>query len=67
MRENKESDQILAKDCVCEQCDEAIRRIVKPDKKLSLYDQVEFVKNFCYLGDRLNASAGSEAALTART
>ena len=25
------------------------------------------MKNFCYLGDRLNASGGSKAALTART
>ena len=25
------------------------------------------MKSFCYLGDRLNASGGSEAAITART
>ena len=28
---------------------------------------METVKSFCYLGDRLNASGGSEAAVTART
>ena len=25
------------------------------------------MKSFCYLGDRLNASSGSEAAVTAKT
>ena len=30
-------------------------------------DEVENVKGFCYLGDRLNASRGCEAAVTART
>ena len=30
-------------------------------------DKVETVKGFCYLGDRLNASGGCEAAVTART
>ena len=27
---------------------------------------MDFVKSFCYLGDRLNSSSGSEAAVTAR-
>ena len=31
-----------------------------------LYDGVETVKGFCYLGDRLNASGGCEMAVTAR-
>ena len=35
-------------------------------KYLSFDDQVEFVKSFCYLGDRLKASDESEAAVTAR-
>ena len=30
-------------------------------------DEVETLKGFCYLGDRLNASGGCEAAVTART
>ena len=31
-----------------------------------LCDEVETVNGFCYLGDRLNASVGCEAAVTAR-
>ena len=31
-----------------------------------LCDEVETVKDFCYLGDRLNASGGCETAVTAR-
>ena len=30
-------------------------------------DEVETVKGFCYFGDRLNASGGCEAAVTAKT
>ena len=41
--------------------------IVEPGEELSFFDQVDFVKSFSYLGDRLNASGGSEAAVTART
>ena len=32
-----------------------------------MYDQIELVKSFCYLGDRLNAGGGSAAAVTAST
>ena len=32
-----------------------------------MYDEVETVKGLCYFGDRLNASGGCEAAVTART
>ena len=31
-----------------------------------LCDEVETVNGFCHLGDRLNASGGCEAAVTAR-
>ena len=31
-----------------------------------LCDEVETVNGFCYLGDRLNAGGGCEAAVTAR-
>ena len=31
-----------------------------------LCDEVETVNGFCYLGDRLNASGGCEAAVTTR-
>ena len=30
-------------------------------------DEVEIVKEFCYLGNRLNANGGCEAVVTART
>ena len=41
--------------------------IVEPGEKISFFDQVDFVKSFCYLGDKLNVSGGSELAVTART
>ena len=31
-----------------------------------MYEEVETVKSFCYLGDRVNASGSCEAAVTAR-
>ena len=40
---------------------------MEPGGELSFFDQVDFVKSFCYLGDRLNTSGESEAAITART
>ena len=39
---------------------------MKPGEEISFFDQVDFVKSFCYLGDRLN-NGRSEAAVTART
>ena len=48
-------------------CAETMKRIVKSAKELTFDDQVELVKSFCYLTDRLNASGASEAAVTART
>ena len=35
--------------------------------KKELCDDVETAKDFCYLGDRLNASGSSEAAVTSTT
>ena len=40
---------------------------MEPGEELSSFDQVDFVKTFCYLGDRLNDSGESKAAVTART
>ena len=57
----------LAKSFVCELRVYKIEGIVEPGEKLSFFEQVDFVKSFCYLGDRLNASGGSEAVVTART
>ena len=44
-----------------------MKGIVKPGEEISFFYQVDFIKSFCYLGDRLNASGKSEAAVTART
>ena len=40
---------------------------MEPVGEISFFDQVDLVKSICYLGDRLNASGGSEAAVTPRT
>ena len=52
---------------ISERCIKAMKRIVEPDEELLFYVQMELVKSFCYLEDRLNASGGSEAAVIART
>ena len=57
----------LAKSIVCRECVKTIKGIVEPDNKISFYDQVELVKSFCNLGDRVNAIGASEAAVTTRT
>ena len=57
----------LAGGFVCEVHVETIQGNVEPDREISFFDQVECVKSLCYLGDRLNASVGGEAAVTART
>ena len=57
----------LAKGFVCELCVCTKEGIAEPHEELSFCDQNDFVKSFCYLGDRLNASGGSEAVVMART
>ena len=57
----------LAKGFVCELCVYTKEGIVEPGEEISIFDYVDFVKSFCYLGNRLNSSGGSEVALTART
>ena len=37
------------------------------DQEEKLYDEVETVREFTYLGDRVSASGGCEAVVTART
>ena len=44
--------------------EETTKEIMEPAEKLSFYDQVEFVKGFCFLRNRLNASGESKAAVT---
>ena len=57
----------MAKGFVCELCVDTKEGIVEPGEEISFFDQVDFVKSFCYLADRLNASGESEAAVTVRT
>ena len=57
----------LAKGFVCELCVYKKEAIVEPGEEISFFDQIDFVKSFCYLGDRLNVSDGCEAVVTART
>ena len=57
----------VAKGFVCGLRINTMEGIVEPDEEISFFDQVDYVKSFGYLRDRLNASGGSEAAVTART
>ena len=57
----------LEKSFVCKLFVDTIEEIVEPGEEISFFDQGDFVKSFCYLGDRLNGSGGTEAAVTART
>ena len=66
MRVNERVILTLAKPFACELCADTTEEIVKPVKKY-LFNVVDFVESFCYLGDRLNASGRSETAVTART
>ena len=52
------------RDFVCGKCRKQVDGLVEPVEEL--YEEVETVRGFCYLGDRVNASGGCEAALTAR-
>ena len=54
----------LAKHFVCARCKNVMERAEEPVGNLS--DRIETVNGFCYLRDRLNASGGCEAAVTAR-
>ena len=40
----------LAKGFVCELCVDTTEGIVEPGEEISFFDQVDFVKSFCYLG-----------------
>ena len=59
MHKNDKVTSTLAKGFVCELCVDTKRGIVEPGEEISFFGQVDFVKNFCYLGDRLNANGGS--------
>ena len=49
---------------VCRRCEDIEDGKEEPMEVLC--DEVETVKGFCYLGDRLNANGGCETAVTAR-
>ena len=49
---------------ICSKCKEIMEGTMDSIEKLC--DEVETVNGFCYLGDRINASDGCEAAVTAR-
>ena len=63
MRESKEGDPRLGRDFVCGSCKQVDDRLVEPVEEC---EEVEKVRGFCYLGDRVNASGSCEAAVTAR-
>ena len=54
---------MLAMHFVCSKCKEIMEGTVNLIDKLC--NEVETVNRFCYLGDRLNASGGCEAAVIA--
>ena len=64
MRESKEGDLKVGGDFVCGRCKKQADGLVEPVEELC--QEVETVRGFCYLGDRVNASGGCEAAVTAR-
>ena len=53
-----------ARDFVCRRCTDVGDGTEEPVE--ALCHEVETVKEFCYLGDRLNASGGCETAVTSR-
>ena len=55
----------LGRDFMCGRCKKQANGLVGLVEELC--EEVETVKSFCYLGDRVNASGGCEAAVTART
>ena len=54
----------LRRDFVCGRCKKQADGLVEPVEELC--EEVETVRGFCYFGDRVNASGGCEAAVTAR-
>ena len=55
----------LGRDFVCGRCKKQVDGLVEPVEELC--EEVETVRALCYLGDRVNASGGCGAAVTART
>ena len=55
----------LGRDFMCRRCKKQANGLVRLVEEFC--EEVETVKSFCDLGDRVNASGGCEAAVTART
>ena len=55
----------LSSNFTCRKCEENIGEAVEQGEKLC--DEVETVREFIYLGDRVSAGGGCEADVTART
>ena len=49
---------------MCGRCKKQADGLAEPAEELC--EEVETVRGFCYLGDRVNASGGCEAAVIAR-
>ena len=54
----------LGRDFVCGKCKQVDDGLVDPVEELC--EKVQTVRGFCYFGDRVNASGGCEATVTAR-
>lgn len=54
----------LGRDFVCGRCEKRDEGLVEQVEELC--EEVETVRSFCYLGDRVDAKGGCEAAVTAR-
>ena len=53
----------LGRDFMCGRCKVQVDGLVEPVEELC--EEVETVRGFCYLGDKVNASGGCKAAVTA--
>ena len=62
--QTKKVSRSFAQQFICRRCEDTGDG--KEESVEVLCDEVETVKGFCYLGDRLNASGGCETAVTAR-
>ena len=56
--------KVLAEGFVCKTCKIMTRNAMSAER---LNDDVKTVEGFCYLGNALNASGGSELTVVART
>ena len=65
MRQSEKGDTKVKKNYTCQKCQGNIGEAVEQDEKLC--DEVETVREFTYLGDRVSAGGGYEASVTART